>query len=171
MPKAERIEHSNDTRRVQRSLHGLQPRGRVSLRRPVSKRRHRAGRRSMVDVPLFRRQVPIIFIRDLVQPQSRSSLVQPQVIANGFWRDLVRVSTKLINLSLSDPEERITQFLTMFLINLETYRMEIQEVLLKIIAFLYFQRHQRTAELTMFKTEHFLVAIQNLATNSKDEPI
>ena len=100
----------------------------------------------MVDVPLFRRQVPIIFIRDLetsprVQPQSRSSLVQPQVIANGFWRDLVRVSTKLINLSLSDPEERIAQFLTMFLINLKTCGMEIQEVLLKIIAFLYFQRH------------------------------
>jgi len=130
----------------------------------------------MVDVPLFRRQVPIIFIKDLetsprVQRQSRSSLVQPQVIANGFWRDLVRVSTKLINLSLSDPEERIAQFLTMFLINLKTCGMEIQEVLLKIIAFLYFQRHQRTAELTVFKTEHFLVAIQNLATDSKDEPI
>lgn len=102
--------------------------------------------------------MPIIFIRDLetsprVQPQSRSSLVHPQVIANGFWRDLVRVSTKLINLSLSDPEERIAQFLTMFLINLKTCGMEIQEVLLKIIAFLYFQRHQRTAELTIFKTE------------------
>ena len=130
----------------------------------------------MVDVPLFRCQVPIIFIRDLemspqVQPQSRSSLVQPQVIANGFWRDLVRVSMKLINLSLSDPEERIAQFLTMFLINLKTCGMEIQEVLLKIIAFLYFQRHQRTVELTVFKTEHFLVAIQNLATDSKDKPI
>ena len=88
------------------------------------------------------------------------------MIANGFWRDrdLVRVSTKLINLSLSDPEERIAQFLIMFLINLKTCGMEIQEVLLKIIAFLYFQRHQRT-------TEHFLVAIQNLATDSKDEPI
>ena len=78
---------------------------------------------------------------------------------------------KLINLSLSDPEEIIAQFLTMFLINLKTCRMEIQEVLLKIIAFLYFQRHQRTAELTVFKTEHFLVAIQNLPTDSKDEPI
>lgn len=93
------------------------------------------------------------------------------MIANGFWRDLVRVSTKIINLSLSDPEERIAQFLTMFLINLKTYGMEIQEVLLKIIAFLYFQRHQRTAKLTVFKTEHFLVAIHNLATYLKDEPI
>ena len=59
----------------------------------------------------------------------------------------------------------------MFLINLKTRGMEIQEVLLKIIAFLYFKRHQRTAELTVFKIEHFLVAIQNLATDSKDEPI
>ena len=93
------------------------------------------------------------------------------MIANGFWRDLVRVSTKLINLSLSDPEERIAQFLTMFLINLKTRGMEIQEVLLKIIAFLYFQRHQRTAELTVFKTGDFFVAIENLATDSKYEPI
>ena len=120
--------------------------------------------------------MPITFIRDLetspwVQPQSRSSLVQPQVIANGFWRDLVRVSTKLINLSLSYSEERIAQFLTMFLINLKTCGMEIQEVLLKIIAFLYFHRNQRTTELRMFKTKHFLVAIQNPATDSKDEPI
>ena len=81
------------------------------------------------------------------------------------------VSTKLINLSFSDPEERIAQFLTMFLINLKTRGMEIQEVLLEIIAFLYFHRHQRTAELKVFKTEHFLVAIQNLVTDSKDEPI
>ena len=104
--------------------------------------------------------MPIIFIRDLetsprVQPQSRSSLVQPQVIANGFWRDLVRVSRKLINLSLSDPEERIAQFFTMSLINLKTCGMEIQEVLLKIIAFLYFERHQRIAELAVFKTGTF----------------
>ena len=93
------------------------------------------------------------------------------MIANGFWRDLGRVSTKLINLSLTDPEERIAQSHTMFLINHKTCRMEIQEVLLKIIAFLYFQRHQRIAELTVFKTGHFLVAIQNLAIYSKDEPI
>ena len=59
----------------------------------------------------------------------------------------------------------------MFLINLKTCGMEIQEVLLKFIAFLYFQRHQRVAELTVFKPEHFLAAILNLATDSKDEPI
>ena len=104
--------------------------------------------------------MPIIFIRDLetspgVQPQSRPSHVQPQVITNSFWRDLVRVSTKLVNLSLSDPEERIAQLLTMFLINLKTCGMEIQEVLLKIIAFLYYQRHQRIAELAVFKTGTF----------------
>ena len=74
-------------------------------------------------------------------------------------------------MSLSDPEERIAQFLTMFLINLKTRGMEIQEVLLKIIAILYLQRHQRTIELIVFKTEHFLVAIQNLTIDSKDEPI
>ena len=79
VPKAERIEHSNEKRRVQWSLHGLEPRGHVSLRRPVSKQRHWPGRRSMVDVPLFRRQVPIIFIRDLetsprVQPRAGRAL-------------------------------------------------------------------------------------------------
>ena len=73
----------------------------------------------MVDVSLLWRQEPIIIIRDLepsprIQSQSRSGFVQPHVIANGFWRDLVRVSTKDINLSLSDPEELENQLSELF---------------------------------------------------------
>ena len=40
-----------------------------------------------------------------------------------------------------------------------------------MIDFLYFHKHHRTAEETIFKAEFFLLEIQNLATDSKSVPV
>ena len=65
---------------------------------------------------------------------------------------------------------KIAQNLSVLRISLQTCEIDVQMVLLKMIEFLYFHKHHRTAEETIFKAEFLLLEIQNYAIDSNSVP-
>ena len=91
---------------------------------------------------------------------SRVALKHQQlVILSGSWENVASAVMRLPRRALPLSGARITQNLSVLRISLQTCDIDVQMVLLKMIEFLYFHKHHRTTEETIFKAEFFLLEI------------
>ena len=150
------------------------------MRGPTGERRHRAAQHAFaLQASLFpwRMEIPVAF-RDLqLAPLIHNPILrttsqhQPLVILSGWSKKAVSAVRKISRRALPFSGAKIAQNLRVPRINLQTYKINVQTVLLKIIVLLYLHKHQRTTDETMFRAEFFLLDTQNLATDSYSIPI